>query len=165
MARSTTSIGVWLLLAFFVLAAASGCNKGPRSYPVSGTVRWEGQPVPKGKIRFVPKAGGRPGGGRIGKDGTYTVTSYKPGDGLLAGEYFVAIESYETTARQQEQTLKSIQDEIEMENKAPVSRARIKETWFVPEEYSDSDTSGLSVTIDSSSSKKPLDFDLPKSSS
>jgi hypothetical protein len=43
-----------LLTAFFVAAPfTTGCG-GPGEFPVSGTVTWNGQPIPKGQIFFDP---------------------------------------------------------------------------------------------------------------
>lgn len=39
-----------ILLSVFIL---SGCGKGPRLYPVSGTVTLDNQPVPDGDILFL----------------------------------------------------------------------------------------------------------------
>ena len=41
----------WLWLGFLVFAV--GCG-GDGKYPVSGTVRWNGDPVPEGSIIFTP---------------------------------------------------------------------------------------------------------------
>ena len=64
---------LWLLAG---LLAVSGCSKG--LHEVTGTVKFDGKPVPEGDIIFIPddKAQG-PEAGKI-KDGKYTVHA-KPG--------------------------------------------------------------------------------------
>jgi hypothetical protein len=48
-----------------------GCGK-PTHYPVSGTVTFNGEPVPKGYIAFLPEGACRGGGGPI-TDGQYSI--------------------------------------------------------------------------------------------
>jgi hypothetical protein len=63
----------WLILLTLVSSAALvGCgDKGPKKYPVSGTVTVDGKPVPKGSIVFANKGGGNaPDAGTI-VDGNY----------------------------------------------------------------------------------------------
>lgn len=79
-------------IAILLLALATGCG-GP-SHPVSGTVTFEGKPLPGGgSIRFVPLAaeGGREAGGVIALDGTYQMSTLGENDGALPGEYRVEI--------------------------------------------------------------------------
>jgi hypothetical protein len=63
------------LLGALALAAAvlpaHGCTRGPRTYPVSGTVTLDGQPLPEGEILFVPVDGSTgPDPGKV-KDGRF----------------------------------------------------------------------------------------------
>lgn len=65
-----------IALAFTLLPTVAlllGCGaSGPRTYPVSGTVTFEGTPIDKGSILFLPSEGpGRPEGGEI-VDGRYS---------------------------------------------------------------------------------------------
>lgn len=55
------------------VAVVSGCGpSGPKTYPVSGTVSFENQPIPDGYISFIAADGeGPPGGGPI-KDGKFS---------------------------------------------------------------------------------------------
>ncbi len=51
-----------------MLAGVAGCGEsGPAKYSVAGFVTYEGQPVEKGEISFVPAEGGAPDGGTIEK--------------------------------------------------------------------------------------------------
>ena len=65
---------IWLLLA----ACCAGCSQSivVEKTTVSGTVTYNGQPVEKGEIRFLPKSGtaGPLASGAI-VDGKYTVTA------------------------------------------------------------------------------------------
>lgn len=81
------------------MGAVVGC--GERLYPVKGMVTFEGKPLPGGgSISFVPKDGEkiRSAGGEIKEDGTFVLTTEKPGDGAMAGEYRVVI--HQTTEKE-----------------------------------------------------------------
>lgn len=90
----------WWIAAPLV-ATLIGCGSGsPFDYvPARGVVRYEdGEPVPVGKVIFKslaePKgaAHARPGGADLDNSGSFSsVTSYKPGDGLVPGKHKVAI--------------------------------------------------------------------------
>ena len=66
--------------ALSLLVALVGCgSSGPADYPVSGTVNWEGKPIPTGYINFYPtdSSGVSPDSGQI-IDGKFAFRS-KPG--------------------------------------------------------------------------------------
>jgi len=69
--------------------------------PVRGKVTLEGGAWPKaGVVSFVPlePAPGfpsRPGTGHFDTDGSFTVTTRDPGDGLIPGKYRVAVTCWE----------------------------------------------------------------------
>ena len=76
-----------------LLALTVGC--GPRLYPVKGKVTFEDKPLPwGGSISFVPQGTEnlRAAGGTIKEDGTFELTTEKPGDGVMVGEYRVVIQ-------------------------------------------------------------------------
>jgi hypothetical protein len=53
-------------------------------------VTYKGKPVPNGTITFVP-ASGHHATGEIGPDGSYVLTTFRPGDGAVPGAYKVFI--------------------------------------------------------------------------
>ena len=69
-------------LAFFL----TGCDSGPKLYPVSGTVQYKGENVKFGTINFRAEDGSS-GAAQV-VDGKYTIPAE---GGLTAGEYKVAI--------------------------------------------------------------------------
>jgi hypothetical protein len=89
-----------LPVSLFVLSLAAalvGCGP-PGVQPVSGTVKFAGGGMPMAEvtaIRFEPIEGTtaagqvKVAGGKIKPDGTYTLTTFKDGDGAYVGEYKV----------------------------------------------------------------------------
>lgn len=61
----------------------SGCDSGPKTYDVTGTVTFRGEMVTSGLINFQP-AEGQPFGGGIQTDGSFSFE-------LPAGEYKVRV--------------------------------------------------------------------------
>lgn len=91
--------GVYLLLAAGLLAGLGGCENNPlKIVPVSGVITFDGGPCPRdGAIYFAPLevVDGLPkrtGFGKFDTNGEFTVTSFRPGDGLIPGKYVIWIE-------------------------------------------------------------------------
>lgn len=79
------------LVVLYIAFIMPGCG-GPKTYPIEGTVTFDGKPVPKGMITFSPDAekgnDGRPSVATI-ENGNYQI---KPGPyGLLGGAYVVTV--------------------------------------------------------------------------
>jgi hypothetical protein len=86
---------ITLVVAGLVLAVI-GCGDdgfGQSRYKVSGKVNYNGSPIEKGEISFVPQGGeGRAATGTI-KNGYYTLTTLTEGDGAVPGKYMVTVSS------------------------------------------------------------------------
>jgi len=84
--RATTTV-----LAISLTTLLAGCG-GERTYNISGTVTFQGKPVPAGQIVFEPDAGagnnGAPAFAKI-KDGHYDTSS--EGRGTIGGPHLVRI--------------------------------------------------------------------------
>jgi hypothetical protein len=85
-----------LLPGLLLLAGCSG--EGMKTAVVKGKVTYQGNPVPGGTVTFVPDAGGPPATGEIRPDGTFTMTTYKSGDGAVLGKHKVFIVAMEDTS-------------------------------------------------------------------
>jgi len=75
-----------------------GCDSGPKAMPIEGEVTFDGQPISKGTIQFIPAEGtlGRSTGGSI-TNGRYGISKK---DGLLAdGTYAVRIRGLRKTGK------------------------------------------------------------------
>jgi hypothetical protein len=144
------------LMASLVVFAALGCGSGDelaRRYPVSGTVTYNGKPVPKGSINFLPNdPNGRAAGGDI-VEGTYSLTTQDPGDGAIPGQYKVTVTATDVDVSKEVSQAKQkgmiiSQDQI----------AKAKRTNLIPSKYSIAETSGLTAQVKEGAN--PIDFDL-----
>ena len=86
----------------WVLAGAAGPSSGsPASLiPVKGKVTYKGQPLATGVVEFEPDGYGRPGRGQLKSDGTFELTTYKDGDGVVAGEHRVSTSQFDKTLKE-----------------------------------------------------------------
>ncbi len=65
-------------------------------YPVTGMIKYKGEPVAKARISFIPT---KPGVGRGASgnvvNGSYKLTTLNPDDGAVPGEYKVTVDDRE----------------------------------------------------------------------
>lgn len=86
----------WLRMAIplILLAAVGACSKAPPLYKVSGKASFRGKALTTGTVAFHHTDAKSPMvTGEIRADGTYDLTSKRPGDGALPGEYMVTVTS------------------------------------------------------------------------
>lgn len=86
----TRRLGV--VSAIGLCLAAAGCGGGPpRPLAVRGQVTYQGRPLARGTVTFIPAEPGPPATGQIQPDGQYTLSTFRPGDGALPGRYTVMV--------------------------------------------------------------------------
>jgi hypothetical protein len=107
----------------FVVAALLGCGDGrPARVPVSGKVVIDGKPLTLGAVRFTPEQG-RQATGEIQRDGSFTLTTFDPNDGVVTGTHVVTVHAREDLGG-------------------------TKVRWNTPKKYNDAAQSGLTQKID-----------------
>jgi hypothetical protein len=134
--------------------AVGGCGGAGKPVKVSGILTLDGKPFPGATITFTPAEGsGKPAGGRSEVDGSFQLTTYKPDDGALPGDYKVSV-----TYQEGDKTLGD-QDPGKMSDKektaffrrlSPQGRARDekkKASTAVPTVYTSATTTPLRVTV------------------
>lgn len=87
-----------LLLGFPIvcLAALPGCEgSSMKTAPVTGRITFNGKPVPQGVVLFVPLSPGPTATGEIHTDGTYSLTTFRNGDGAVLGTHKVVVDAKE----------------------------------------------------------------------
>lgn len=151
--RQSIDAPAHVALALFMaclLGGQAGCSgdSGPQRTRVSGKVTHNGQPLSGGFIQFLPanpsagssSSGLRPATAPIGGDGSYTLGTFGAGDGVLPGEYKVAVNTRTSDISPEEPD-------------AP-------QAWAAPEKYGDPNQSGLTATVPADGKAITLDFDL-----
>jgi len=141
------------------LLAVLGCSSDDtglgRRYAVSGTVKYKGEPVPKGSITFEPATkDGRHATGTI-ENGSYRLsTSGAEGDGALPGDYKVIVIS--TTVDMTELAKKS--GGLVHQGDADFQKVVKNAKDLVPKKYQRSETSTLTAKVEEKSNT--INFDL-----
>jgi len=84
----TASISILVMLLV-------GCKESgkPKVVPIEGKVLYNGEPLKFGTVAFQPPRG-QPARGMIRPDGTFTLSTYRPEDGVPLGHHKVRITSY-----------------------------------------------------------------------
>lgn len=125
------------LTAAVVMGLAFGCGGGSEAppslslNPVKGKVVLDdGKPLTTGRVVFVSATTGISPNGKIGTDGTYTLSSGDQGDGAPAGEYKVRIEP-------------------DLGPGTSAAKPKPGAKLPFPNAYADEDSSGLKVTVKS----------------
>jgi hypothetical protein len=121
-------------------AGPAGCGSDrPKTAVVKGKVTFNGKPVPHGTVLFVPVTPGTSATGEIGPDGTYSLTTFKKGDGALLGKHKVVV--------------------VAMDEKpgAPPVEGYLPPP-IVPDKYSSPGTTDLEAEVREGENK--MDFDL-----
>jgi hypothetical protein len=95
---------IWLLapaLTAALLLPCWGCGQGRGStgsknlVRVKGKVTYKGQPVTKGSVVFEPEGYGRRAKGLIQSDGSYALSTFAEGEGVVAGAHRVMINGFD----------------------------------------------------------------------
>ena len=133
------------LLILLVLTLFTSCNSGPKTMPIEGEISFDGQPVKKGTIQFIPvdETPGRATGATI-TDGRYRIT--KEGGPLAGGTYAVRIVAMRKTGEKIVDPMSLTGAMLEVEEN------------YIPAAYNSRTT--LKVVVPDSES--PLDFRLEK---
>lgn len=90
MLRSLVSFVVLLGMVVWVGCGDPGAAPTAR---IDGTVTLDGAPLPKAQVTLNPtgKEGGRPPMGVADASGKFSVSSFKPGDGAMPGNYIATV--------------------------------------------------------------------------
>lgn len=126
MARShpLRSVGCALAGSLALLAASCG-DGGPKLYPVSGKVLYNGQPAEGATVVLHPADPKAPKpSATAGADGSFTLQTHPHGEGAPAGDYAVVITWY-----------------------PPNSRGVENPNNKLPDRYADATRSGLKATV------------------
>jgi len=123
-----------------------GCGSDrPATMPVRGRVTMDGQNMTAGRITFYPKAG-RPATGQISGDGSYTLTTFKPGDGAVVGDHVVTIKATKVTGAPVAPM--TFEDELKGGGTQPAAADTPTIEWIVPESYSRRETTPLKAVVE-----------------
>jgi hypothetical protein len=141
--RRSCRLSVLLGVSAF-LGGCGGAGDAPTTVPVKGVVKYQGKPIAKLSVAFLPDKGVL-ATGTTNAEGAFELTTNKPGDGAMVGSYRVAISF--------------VPDEIPVMPGFPGSEKKPPDSP-IPTKYADVRTSGLTKTVDQDATKNNFTFDL-----
>jgi hypothetical protein len=119
-----------MLLTALCLAPCWGCGAAGGTptelIPVKGKMTYKGQPLAKGVVEFEARDYGRSASGDLQPDGTFVLTTFKDGDGVVPGRHRVFVTG----------------------TGLPGKTANKKSRELVPVKYTQPNTSGLTAEVD-----------------
>lgn len=130
------------LLVMLIICVSVGCNRGPRVAPVSGVVKFKGQPLKFGAVMTQP-AQGQPARAMIQSDGSFVLSTFDEGDGAVVGTHKVRISCYEA----QRDGMQAAEGEVSLGK------------LLIPRKYTLYDQSGLTLEVPNDGNDQVV-FDL-----
>lgn len=137
MQRFVLLCGILAIIASALPLIGCGGASGdlPDTAPVTGTVTYNGEPVPNAQVMFYPDEGPKPAVGTADENGVYSLTTFEKGDGAIPGTHVVTVTAYDNSS-----------EGVSMNS-------------LVPEKYSTRTSSPLKVTVaDQEKNEIPLEL-------
>ena len=142
------------LLFLAAVAGLVGCGSPTKAVKVQGTVTLDGKPFPGATVTFTPvEATVKPASGRSEADGGFQLTTFKPDDGALPGDYKVVVTYVEENKNAENADPMKGDDKAKMAffmKMNPQGRAKEekkKASTAVPAVYTSPATTPLKVTV------------------
>ncbi len=138
------------LAACLVTGCGGGGGPRPATGKVHGKVLYNGKPLTKGTVIFVPILGkggetGQSASGAIDPDGSFTLTTFNSNDGAILGQHTAVIQSgpeIEPGSAKGGGTMTGAMPEFGGKNAAKAPKAA------VPEKYTSAEKSPLKYTVE-----------------
>lgn len=159
-------------VAIALTAASFGCGQSadpdrPETFPITGTVMYNGAPIEGASVSFVPMGEGTGGEGKgaagfTNASGQYTLTTFKAGDGAVPGQYRVKITKLTQPPAPAAAPATPSGSGVEVEagyEPGAEDAPEAAPTNLLPAKYADPNTSGLMVEV-KAGENPPQDFTL-----
>jgi len=143
---SIVAVSLAYLMFFLMFVMASGCSRQyedkwskrrPPSFPTTGIVTWNGEPATGALVTLQSLSHNLSASGRTDAKGEFALTTWRQGDGAVAGDHKVTIETTVIAGY--------------------TSEGGLIEVNAMPPKYEKPDKSGLTATI-SDKGKNVLSF-------
>jgi hypothetical protein len=148
-----TRLRGWFVLAVVGTVFAFGCEQAadrPATYPVTGQVTLNGEPVDGATVTFVPSGEGQAASAVTDASGNYALSTFGADDGAVPGQYNVKIVKYPGSEPAAAGAGGEYTDEMYQEGyggAADTGEEAAEPENLLPEKYADASTSGLTATV------------------
>ncbi|MEA1951991.1 MAG: hypothetical protein U9N87_11440 [Planctomycetota bacterium] len=137
-------IAALLTLVLTLTVPLTGCgDSGPKKYPVSGKVTYQGKALPLGSVRFVPESGPPSLPAAIGGDGAFQLET-------VAGRQQVAVTAMSEPEGGRPDP--NAEGGVDYSNATPARS-------LIPRKYGRADTSGVTVVVEAKENNE-IEIDL-----
>lgn len=158
--RRDAGFGAFLLTG--MLLQATGCGDGrPPLVATSGVVTLDGDPVASATVTLMPRGGGRPATGTTDQEGRFTLSTFAPGDGAVAGAYDAVVTKLEVAKPAGRRSSAPADDGLEPDTMGAMPSEEDYRS-LLPKRYSNPATSGLTVEVTAGGA--PLELSLTSKS-
>ncbi len=142
------------VLAFMLgICFAVGCgSEGPATYPLSGTIKLDGEPLEGAAIMLKPRQGGPNAYAVSAVNGTFDVMTFRPADGAIGGKHQIIVSLRKNEPASDSESAADVGSDAEptneMEDESELAGMnRPASVSLIPDRYSDFETSGLTVEV------------------
>jgi hypothetical protein len=133
-----------------LVCALTGCGRSdrPATYPVHGSVKYQGKPVPGASITFMAYGAPRAAVGKTDEAGNFQLTTFEPNDGAVPGMHEVTVKKY-TTEPPPMPTPQQAEADPASADRYTAAMVRWTESarFAVPKKYTDRNTSDLRCEV------------------
>ncbi len=141
------------LLGLFVIVAFAGCGSSqPSTYPVTGTVTYQGKPLEGANVGFSATDENTRGAiGVTDSQGKYSLTTFEKGDGAMAGTFKVTVSKFDGPAPAPVEMADPSADtgsEMPADYKPETTAAAPAPKNLLPQQYFRPQTTPLSFTVE-----------------
>lgn len=138
----------------------AGCGSGERRVAkASGVVLLDGNPIAGANVALLPAEPGAAATAVTDKDGKFSLTTKKQGDGAVVGKHRVTIMLRKYSGKLGEDIADADGNSISFAEEAIQNVETPEYEWVVPERYSHPDFSGLTCEVPAGGSTS-LKFEL-----
>jgi hypothetical protein len=162
------TIAACLIFLFISIVIGCGSDSGfPKTYKVSGTVKFGGKPVDGALVTFVPSVqGGKPAVGSTNANGEFKLSSFGSSDGAVPGDYKVTISKLSGPPPDASQSLQpgvitsgKMSSSYVPPSAADAAKANNANKNLLPSKYASDTSSGLNATV-AENDNNNFEFDL-----
>ncbi len=159
-------VSVFLFSITLVFAlGCSGSTGRAKTYPVTGSVKHNGKAVEGATVMFQIMDGKESAIGSTDANGEFSLSTFSPSDGAVAGQYKVAISKYASPPAESKQLVQGQIQSGDLGNSyaPPAGKEGGSSDGapknLLPAKYANDQTSALRATVASSGTNR-FDFDL-----
>lgn len=136
------------LLVLFTVAGCSGSTDRPATYPVSGTVMYNGNPITGATVAFWGEGASKAATGVTDSEGKFTLSMFEANDGAVAGTHKITVTKSDPSAPPPADPDAMLNDPSMLTSQMQTQAAQRKAPKdIIPARYKDRSSTTLTETV------------------